>query len=57
MKKQLQIVVPIFFEDNLILSLSKDWINLFEKIPEFSVRISKKKLVLESIPTIKEKKR
>jgi len=47
------ILTPAFFEDFLILSLSKSWIIVFDEMPKFSMEINKKgKLVLESIQSI-----
>jgi len=54
-KNFIQKITPYFFEDNLIISMSKDWIGVFRKIPEFEVRIdSKGRLVLIG-PTIPSK--
>ena len=53
--KKLGKTSPYFFEDNLIISMSKDWIGVFRKIPEFEVMIdSKGRLVLIG-PTIPSK--
>ena len=38
----LKTVKPLLFEGNLILSLSKDWLTHFSKIPEFDVIIDDK---------------
>ena len=47
------IVTPHLFENNLIISLSKDWITLFDKIPQFIVKVnSKNKLVIETIERV-----
>ena len=35
----LKTVKSLLFENSLILSLSKDWLNYFSKIPEFVVNI------------------
>ncbi len=35
----LKTVKSLLFENSLILSLSKDWLNHFTKIPEFDVMI------------------
>jgi hypothetical protein len=35
-------VKSLLFENNLILSLSKNWLNYFSKIPEFDVMINNK---------------
>jgi len=48
-------VTSYLFGDNLLISLSKDWLNIFEGMPKFSVEIKNKKLVLSS-QIIKEKK-
>lgn len=47
---------PYVFENNLIISISSNWIKVFKGIPKFSVTITKNKLVLESIDTIQDKK-
>ena len=33
-------ITPILFENNLIISLSKEWISKFSGIPKFSVKIN-----------------
>ena len=33
-------ITPILFENNLIISLSKDWISKFSGVPKFSVKIN-----------------
>lgn len=44
------------FENSLVISLSKDWITLFGKIPQFTVKVnSKNKLVIESIEGVSNK--
>jgi hypothetical protein len=35
-------VKSLLFENSLIISLSKDWLNYFSKIPEFDVMINDK---------------
>ena len=35
-------VKPLLFENSLIISLSKDWLTHFSKIPEFDVIINDK---------------
>jgi hypothetical protein len=47
-EKQLQVITPYLFEDHLILSLSKDWINYFKKIPTFSFEVKDGKIILTS---------
>jgi len=47
------ILTPGFFQDFLILSISKSWIIAFGEMPKFSMKINKKgKLVFESIQSI-----
>jgi len=41
-------VNPYVFNDALIISLSSEWIEVFEKIPKFSVLIEKGRLILQS---------
>ncbi len=42
-------VKPHLFEDILILGLSYTWVDMFEKIPSFTIKINKKgRLILES---------
>ena len=41
-------ITPYFFDNYLIISLHKDWINKFGKIPDFDVFIEKNKLYLVS---------
>lgn len=44
------------FHEHLVLSLTKDWINIFGKLPTFTVFLdNKKRLILQSEPcSIKE---
>lgn len=35
-------ISPLIFEDSLIIALSKDWINHFQSVPKFDVRIDNK---------------
>ena len=35
-------ISPLIFEDNLIIALTKDWINHFQSVPKFDVSIDKK---------------
>lgn len=47
-------ISPYFFEDRLIISLSKEWMKLFNGIPKFKVLLdSKNQLVLQG-PTVKK---
>ena len=47
------IITPHLFENNLIISLSKDWIAQFNKIPQFTVKVnSKNKLVIETLEEV-----
>ena len=41
-------ITPFVFEDNLIISLSKEWLSIFDQIPKFDVEIKNNKLVLSS---------
>ena len=42
-------ISPYFFENKLIISLSKDWVGLFKEKPKFKVTLDKKnRLVLQS---------
>ncbi len=51
-----EIITPYLFENSLIISLSKDWISQFNKIPQFTIRInSKNKLVIESLEGVVSK--
>lgn len=55
--KQIGIVTPLLFEDNLLITLSKDWIGVFEKLPTFKVQVdSNKRLNLTSQDQIKKTK-
>ena len=40
--KKITSVSSCLFEDHLILSLSKDWLNVFKKIPSFEVMIDER---------------
>lgn len=53
--KHIGIVSPLLFEDKLLISLSKDWINSFSGIPEFIVSINNKgQLSIVSLKEIKD---
>ncbi len=50
------IITPHLFENHLIISLSKDWIRQYDKIPQFTVKInSKNKLIIETIEGVTNK--
>jgi len=54
-RKQIGIITPLLFEDNLLITLSKDWIGVFEKLPTFKVQVdSNKRLNLTSQDQIKK---
>ena len=45
-----KVITPYLFGDRLIISLSKDWITIFNKIPQFTIKInSKNKMIIESL--------
>jgi len=51
--KRLSDVTSYLFEDHIIISLSKDWLNTFGKLPDFEVLIDNLgKLHLKSKQTI-----
>jgi len=55
--KRLSDITSYLFEDHIIISLSKDWINVFKAIPEFEVIIdNKKRLHLISKNKVKNEK-
>jgi hypothetical protein len=39
--KKIAKVVPHLYEDNLVLALSKDWITLYGRYPEFDVYVDR----------------
>ena len=42
-------ISPYFFEDKLIISLSREWMKLFNEMPKFKVFLDRKnQLVLQS---------
>ncbi len=42
-------ISPYFFENKLIISLSRDWLRLFKEVPKFKVTLDKRnRLVLQS---------
>ena len=41
--KKIGTVTPTLFDDFLIISLSKQWIDVWQNIPEFSVYVDEKK--------------
>ena len=48
-------ITPLLFENYLIVTLSKDWINKFSGIPEFRVSIDKeRRLCITSLQEIKD---
>ena len=54
--KKIGTVQPYLFEEQLILALTKDWINAFGCVPTFEVLIDdKKNLVLKSKMPLKIK--
>jgi len=55
--KQIGVITPLLFENNLLITLSKDWINVFEQLPTFKVQVdSNKRLNLTSQEQIKKVK-
>jgi len=47
-------VKPYFFEGNLIISLNRQWIDVFKQIPEFIVKMDNKgRLVFVSSSNIR----
>lgn len=57
MKRTIGEVSPLFFEDKLIISLSKEWIKLFHEIPKFKILIDNKNRLILQGPTIKTNKK
>ena len=56
--KQIGVITPYLFEDNLLITLSKKWIDVFEKLPTFKVQVdSDRRLNLTSQDQIKKTKR
>lgn len=54
----LKTITPLLFEENLIISFAKDWINQFSEIPKFSVMINNNgKLCLTSIDSITKREK
>jgi hypothetical protein len=54
----LGITTPLLFEENLIISFAKDWINQFSEIPKFNVMINNNgKLCLTSIDSITKREK
>jgi len=41
LKKHLGVITPHFFDDHLIIALSRQWVNLYGKIPRFEAIIDK----------------
>jgi len=41
-------ITSYLFDDSLIISLSKDWINVFGSLPKFSTKIKNGRLILTS---------
>ena len=56
-QKTIGVITPYFFEDKLIISLSKEWVELFQEIPKFNIIIdNRNRLVLQG-PTIQTHKK
>ena len=53
--KKVDKIIPYIFENYLIISLSKDWINVFDEVPKFEVFIDNKKRLILVGPTIVKK--
>lgn len=41
--EKFKIIKPCLFQDSLVISLTKEWINHFNEIPEFEVFVDNKK--------------
>ena len=52
--KQIASVTPYLFEDHIIISLSKEWLIAFGKIPTFDAFVVDKRLQLISKEKIQE---
>jgi len=49
--KKLAEITPLLFEDHLIISIKKDWIDVWGQIPKFSVAVGKdSQLIIKSKP-------
>ncbi len=48
-------ISPYFFENKLIISLSKEWIEYFGKIPDFEVILEKNGRLLLRSKTVSKK--
>jgi len=46
--KKIGEIPPYLFEDFLVISIKKEWINVWEKIPNFLVYADGKKLVIKA---------
>ena len=46
--KKIGKVSPYLFGDHLVIALSKDWINVYNSVPEFVVLIDNGRLILQS---------
>jgi len=46
--KEMGKITSYLFGDSLLISLSKDWIDIFDALPKFSAEIKNEKLVLTS---------
>lgn len=47
--KKIAEITPLLFEDHLIISLDREWINLWNQVPTFTAKLyDNAKLVLES---------
>jgi len=56
--KKVDEIIPYIFENYLIISLSKDWIKVFDKVPKFEAFIdNKKRLILVGPPIVKKIRR
>ena len=46
--KKVNEITSYLFDDSLIISLSKDWVNVFGSLPKFSTKIKNGRLILTS---------
>ena len=55
--RKFNVCTPLLFENNLLISLSKKWINVFTCIPQFEISINRKnQLCITSKQKIKNTK-
>lgn len=46
--KKIAEITPFLFEDHLVISIKKEWLDVWNQIPKFSVYVDGKELVMKT---------